>query len=359
MHPVNLSISVAWHGLPFYAAECLAALSASRAPGTVSVIATRDHGSIFGSQADESLKPIWINEALPCSFASLSLPVPELFFKTSWHHPAFEALAEEVRRSGGAVVILADNTFALRPRKLLGMLYARLKLVSTHWGVFVPGRAGCFFMRLLGFRRDRIYQKLYCTNTEKFSARSVKRHPTLLFVGRFEPEKNILNLIAGWKRYRRDGGRLQELHLVGRGSIKVETDYQAGIKVTDWSSQEELRNFMERAEVFILPSRRDHWGVVLLEAALCGCMLVATETCGAAHDLIDGNGVRFAGHSPRAIARALHAADLLALPSPTGAAAGDQSRKLGEGFSTGEFVASVMQIEREVAEHRSECRTKA
>jgi glycosyltransferase involved in cell wall biosynthesis len=37
----------------------------------------------------------------------------------------------------------------------------------------------------------------------------------------------------------------------------------------------------------VLPSRFDGWGVVLSEAATEGVALIATESCGGAHDLID------------------------------------------------------------------------
>ena len=52
---------------------------------------------------------------------------------------------------------------------------------------------------------------------------------------------------------------------------------------------------LQRCDVLILPSRHDGWGVVLNEAASLGKALIASNTCGAAHHLIEHevNGYRF------------------------------------------------------------------
>ncbi|MEJ1973798.1 MAG: glycosyltransferase [Lacunisphaera sp.] len=238
---------------------------------------------------------------------------------------------------------MADNTFAFSLRKILGMFYARARLVPRHWGVLVPGSAGRRFMRLLGFSSERIYPKLYCTNAEKFSLPSKKRYRRALFVGRFEPEKNIANLLAGWREYRRSGGQLEELLLVGGGSVTVDPDPTSGVIVSSWKPQEEVRKLMQEAAVFILPSRRDHWGVVLLEAALCGCILVASSECGAAYDLIvpGENGIRFSGLSAPVIADALRTVDESYASSESLDRAILVSRRAGEAYSTAAFVASV------------------
>jgi glycosyltransferase involved in cell wall biosynthesis len=49
----------------------------------------------------------------------------------------------------------------------------------------------------------------------------------------------------------------------------------------------EVRGLIRSATAFVLPSRFDGWGVVLSEAAAEGVALIATASCGAAHDLIE------------------------------------------------------------------------
>jgi glycosyltransferase involved in cell wall biosynthesis len=50
-----------------------------------------------------------------------------------------------------------------------------------------------------------------------------------------------------------------------------------------------VRKALASVDVFVFPSRFDGWGVALQEAALAGCALISTPTCGAArHLVIDG-----------------------------------------------------------------------
>jgi glycosyltransferase involved in cell wall biosynthesis len=60
-------------------------------------------------------------------------------------------------------------------------------------------------------------------------------------------------------------------HVLFRGAVKPES----------------LASAMIRADVFVLPSRYDGWGVVLNEAASLGKPLIATDQCGAAFHLIN------------------------------------------------------------------------
>jgi hypothetical protein len=67
------------------------------------------------------------------------MAILDVLLKTSWCHPAFESLAKDVRRSGVHVVMMADNSFHWRLRKLLGHIYGRLFLKERHRAVLVPG----------------------------------------------------------------------------------------------------------------------------------------------------------------------------------------------------------------------------
>jgi glycosyltransferase involved in cell wall biosynthesis len=51
--------------------------------------------------------------------------------------------------------------------------------------------------------------------------------------------------------------------------------------------RERLPRLYASADVFVLPSRSEQWGMVLNEAAAAGLPLVATEAAGAAYELVD------------------------------------------------------------------------
>lgn len=48
----------------------------------------------------------------------------------------------------------------------------------------------------------------------------------------------------------------------------------------------DVRKALETVDVFVFPSRFDGWGVALQEAALAGCALISTPTCGAARHIV-------------------------------------------------------------------------
>jgi glycosyltransferase involved in cell wall biosynthesis len=82
------------------------------------------------------------------------------------------------------------------------------------------------------------------------------------------------------------------LTLVGEGPLKLALQEQVPpgnrhqVIFTGFKPVEELPNFFGDADVFVLPSRHDGWGVVVHQAAAAGLALVCSDTVGAAVDLI-------------------------------------------------------------------------
>ena len=86
------------------------------------------------------------------------------------------------------------------------------------------------------------------------------------------------------------------------------------------------------ADLFVLPSIREEWGLVLNEAAASGLPLIATETTGAAFDLIDEgkNGFCVPGGDHEALRNAILK---VFGNSELRKSMGEYSRKKVEGFS--------------------------
>lgn len=62
------------------------------------------------------------------------------------------------------------------------------------------------------------------------------------------------------------------------------------IHFIDFKSKAELNNYYKAADVFILPTRSDVWGLVVNEAMACALPVITTEKCGAGLELVE-NGV--------------------------------------------------------------------
>lgn len=69
----------------------------------------------------------------------------------------------------------------------------------------------------------------------------------------------------------------------------------------------ELPGVFARADVFILPSRYDGWGVVVNQAIGAGLPVICSDAVGAGYDLVEEgvNGLRFPAGDAKALARCM------------------------------------------------------
>lgn len=76
---------------------------------------------------------------------------------------------------------------------------------------------------------------------------------------------------------------------------RLPEEVRARIEYAGFKAPAELPGVFARADVFVLPSRYDGWGVVVNQALGAGLPLICSNAVGAAHDLIEPgvNGLRF------------------------------------------------------------------
>jgi glycosyltransferase involved in cell wall biosynthesis len=106
-----------------------------------------------------------------------------------------------------------------------------------------------------------------------------------------------------------------------------------------------LARWYAAADVFVLPSRSETWGMVLNEAAEAGLALVASEAAGAAHDLIQPgiNGYLVPPDDPDALAAALRRVGEDAVWRSS---AGWHSRELAERFTPEAWAVALANFAR-------------
>ncbi len=110
--------------------------------------------------------------------------------------------------------------------------------------------------------------------------------PNILFVGRFEPRKGVLDLLKAYRQVRRDGVGARLL-LVGAGPQERETRrYVAtrrlrGVEFLGRVSDDEKLQLFRTADVYCSPATgRESFGIVLLEAMAAGAPIVASDIHG-------------------------------------------------------------------------------
>lgn len=122
------------------------------------------------------------------------------------------------------------------------------------------------------------------------------------------PSKNVVFLYTGKFEYRKDLQTLIKakielkdlpctLILVGNGpdeqSLKQLSIGDSNIHFIDFANQSKMPRIYKSADVFILPSISETWGLGINEAMNCGLAIIASDKVGAAHDLVKKNGFVF------------------------------------------------------------------
>ncbi len=143
--------------------------------------------------------------------------------------------------------------------------------------------------------------------------------PVLLFVGRIQPLKGADVAVETLARLQPRGGQLPRLLLVGgssglEGDVEVAklhrliAEYGLTERVTMVSPQPHhmLSTYYRAADLALVPSRSESFGLVALEAAACGVPVVASDV-GGLRTLVDHGrtGLRVPGRDPADYAAAV------------------------------------------------------
>lgn len=114
----------------------------------------------------------------------------------------------------------------------------------------------------------------------------------VLYAGRFAEEKNILTLLRA-ATYLRAKQKDFLLCLVGKGEKREEletfckqNDLYEQVRFVDYMLFDRLVAYYKMADVFVLPSKFEPWGLVVNEALACGLPVIASNRVGAVDDLI-------------------------------------------------------------------------
>jgi glycosyltransferase involved in cell wall biosynthesis len=334
--------AIGWHGLPGYAARLVERLVGQQAGVSFTVLATKSAdfqrhprpGRIGRAEVH------WVGERRRLRWSDLGLERPELFVFSSWCHPCYTSLAADARRRPGArLVCMMDNIRRPRARQWAGAAWFRLALRRRIDFLWVPGARARAFGRFLGMPGGRIVEGLYGADPRLFGWDGTVPEggrSGVLFVGQLVERKGVPALVEAG---RRDPAFAAELALAGDGPL-AGAARQAGLKVHGFVPAEELAPLYRKASLVLLPSVVDHWGVVLHEAALAGCLLAATRECGAADDLIrhGHNGFVLSEPGPEEILRAVAWASRL---TPAEAGRGRAlSADLAKSFGPERFAAA-------------------
>lgn len=115
----------------------------------------------------------------------------------------------------------------------------------------------------------------------------IREEKVVLTVGQFIHRKGFDLLLEASKDITNDIG----IYFVGgvptEEYIQMQEKYKlSNVHFIGFKSKNELKEYYNAADVFVLPTREDIWGLVIEEAMACGLPVISTEKCAAALELV-------------------------------------------------------------------------
>lgn len=254
-----------------------------------------------------------------------------------WNQPAFWQALGWCRVHRVPAILWSESTD--RDRRT-----GRHEPVKRAWlraldGFVVPGAAARAYLESLGVPAERISVAPNAVDPAIFgrAERTRTDGPRRVFaVARLSPEKGLDVLLEA------TAGLPVDVVVAGAGPEEARLRQQAGANVTFLGNVErdDLPALYADADIAVVPSRSDTWGMALNEAALAGLPLVSTTAPGAADELIEEgvNGFRVPPDDPAAMREAIvHLVEDEAFRR----AAGARSREIAARFTPDAWADAV------------------
>lgn len=290
-------ICFAWDGFPQYAARCIGAFVASTDEQVV-VVATRPFVPIEGMENLCGCPVVWVDVNDTRSLKELIGEIPRVMFVSGWSIQAFNRLCDEARNGDCKVIAMIDHNLKLSLKEIARAVRFRIFLRHRFFGFFVPGKSGARLLRFYGVDRKRIATGMYSADASLFTVGRPlqEREHRIIYVGQFIERKNVLRMVSAFRKAKECCNGNWSLHLYGSGPLqgRLEAMSDDSVRVHSFVQPEQLAGLYQEARAFCLPSLEEHWGLVVHEAALSGCVLLLSKAVGAAEDLLcDSNGISF------------------------------------------------------------------
>lgn len=254
---------------------------------------------------------------------------PDVLCLTGYYDPAQLALLAYARLTGVPVVMQMESTAA--DNRQTGVKDALKRFIwSQCSGFFCFGTPQANYLMQLGVPARKILLRKSAVDNDalqKAYQRAVMQREVrqrelglpahnFIFVGRLIEPKNLPMLLRCFAEASARAGSQREWGLIFVGSGPLEADLKQEVHrlnvadcvffqpATHWYR---VPDRLALADVLVLPSTSEPWGLVVNEAMVCGMPVLVSDRCGCAPDLVhDGkNGYQFDPTQPDQLTQTL------------------------------------------------------
>jgi glycosyltransferase involved in cell wall biosynthesis len=135
------------------------------------------------------------------------------------------------------------------------------------------------------------------------------QRPIFLFIGQLVQRKGLEYLLQACVILESSGYTNYTLRVLGQGELRAELEafsreHSLKVEWIGWIDYGSVGCYFQNADVFVLPSLEDTWGMVVLEAMVFGKPILCSQLVGAREMVVDHvNGFLFDPQEPEALAQ--------------------------------------------------------
>ncbi len=254
---------------------------------------------------------------------------PDAINLTGYYDPAQLLVLLYAKLRGIKVIMQIESTAADQTRNPLRE-WSKRRIIRLCDGFFCFGTQSAQYLIDMGVAPARILTRRNAVDNDALATAYARAQPNRLavqqahglpsrnfvYVGRFIPVKNLEALLAAFAEARRQtsGDAAWGLILLGDGPLRDALQTQIDtLGLTDavrfWPGQPWFRvpAVLALADVLVLPSLSEPWGLVVNEAMVCGMPVIVSDRCGCSVDLVRNgqNGYVVDPSQPAALTAAL------------------------------------------------------
>jgi glycosyltransferase involved in cell wall biosynthesis len=230
----------------------------------------------------------------------------DAFLVMGWHLKCFWQAVRACHASRTPVMVRGDSQLAtqrsLSKRAIKAAVYPWL-LRQFDAALYVGERNRDYLQRY-GVQPRRLFPSPHCVDTKAFAMAASRTDRNgiraswglpetdhaILFAGRMLALKRVADVVQAAAALTRQG-RAVTIICVGEGPERTDLEMlgralQVPMRFLGFRNQSELPSIYRAADVLVLPSESETWGLVVNEAMACGTPCVVADTCGCVPDMI-------------------------------------------------------------------------
>lgn len=261
----------------------------------------------------------------------------DAFLVTGWYLKSYWQAIRACRRLGVPVMVRGDSRLGTSRGRLKRLIKRLLypRVLRQFDACLYVGQESREYFAHYGVDESRLFFSPHCVDNDWFAAQAARESKSgarwelglsddasgvLLFVGKLIDIKRPMDLVKAAAVLRGSGHALRLVY-VGDGPLRAGIEALArelAVPATflGFRNQSELPIIFKAADILVLPSESETWGLSVNEAMACGVPAVVADSVGCARDLVPPGAVYAVGNVA-AMASTLLAS--LLDPQPSGA----------------------------------------